>query len=165
LQKHCYLQSCRYDNGHPTIKLDSPNSALGYFDQHPTAHARDTSIREMTVPEELPQLFDMSSNRHDRGQYLVARIVYLDSALDGADGSPGAPPDPWHSSGASANVRNLDETLTQDRLQQDCATSNPFIDLSWAAWIVHRLRLPGPLEGWRDDDDENVGGRPCKPAN
>jgi hypothetical protein len=67
---HCYLQKLagKRDGGHPTIKLDSPNFKTWqeYFDHHiggrPKAFQMlvDTSIREMTVPEELPQHFDSS---------------------------------------------------------------------------------------------------------
>jgi hypothetical protein len=67
-ESHCALKSSGRNGEHPTIKLESPEFLAWhqYFDQHIGQRPRifqmllDKTIREMTVPEPVPQWFDPS---------------------------------------------------------------------------------------------------------
>lgn len=67
-EAHCALKSAERTGIHPVITLDSGEFPAWqeYFDRHlggrPKAFAMmlDATIREMTVPEQVPQWFDPS---------------------------------------------------------------------------------------------------------
>lgn len=67
-EAHCAGKSGTRGGNHPTITLQDPNFVLWqeYFDRHlggrPKAFKMllDVSIKEMTVPEPVPQWFDPS---------------------------------------------------------------------------------------------------------
>lgn len=67
-EQHCRLKSPGREGFHPTIKRGTKECGLWerYFQKHlggsPTAMRMlmDSSIQEMTVPEQLPQWFDAS---------------------------------------------------------------------------------------------------------
>jgi len=67
-EKHCSIHGAKREGEHPTINRDNPNFQLWaeYFDRHlggrPMAFAMlcEGAIRDMTVPEPIPQWFDPS---------------------------------------------------------------------------------------------------------
>jgi hypothetical protein len=65
---HCATKSAQRSGEHPTINLESPDILIWqeYFDRWLSGRPRafelllDATIREMTVPEPIPQWFDPS---------------------------------------------------------------------------------------------------------